>query len=477
MTEPLQHQQAHVTQHWEDEHHACFWEMGTGKTFANLLVAEWLYLNDRVTTLLVTAPNGVHLEWADQAAEHLTVGHQCLAWSSYELKDQRRGREQMLKASGNLKIVTLNVDALAGLTAKGTVFVARLLKAERVLWVMDESYVIKNPKAGRTKAIHKLAPYARYRRVLSGAPILERPFDVWAQAQFLQQGLLGASYFRFTRRYAEWQRVHFGQRSFLQVKEYQHLDELRERLLEFSTFVKKKDCLDLPEKTYREVPVELTPAQWRAYNELRDLMATWLADGTEVTAKNQMDRLHKFHGVTMGYLKVEEDHGRALYKQLETNRPRVLLNVLEEIGDEKVIIWCNHVAALKDVAKQLVVRYGGSSTALYYGAIDEETRHKLRKEFQEGHELRYLVINQSVGARGLNLTAASKVIYYANSYKLEERVQSEDRCHRIGQTEHVEYIDLVARGTTDERVLKALKRKVDVANEVLGGHLRLEQWV
>lgn len=473
MTEPLQHQADHVTQHWEDPHHACFWEMGTGKTLTNLLVAEWLFLNDRITTLLVTAPNGVHLEWLDQAGQHLTAAYRGLAWSSYENKEQRLARERMLKRQDNLKIVCLNVDAMSSLKAKGTVFLAKLLKEERVLWVMDESYVIKNPKAGRTKAIFKLAPFAKYRRILSGAPILEKPFDVWAQAQFLQQGLLGNNYWKFTRRYAEWQRAHFGQRSFSQVKQYTNLDELRGYLLEFSSFIKKKECLDLPEKTYREVPVEMTPAQWRAYNELRDLMATWLDDGTEVTAKNAMDRLHKFHGVTMGYLKVDE----GVYKQLNTHRPTVLMNLLEEIGEQKVIIWCNHVEALQAITCRIAQQFGESSVAMYYGAIDEETRHKLRKEFQKGHELRYLVINQSVGARGLNLTAASKVIYYANSYKLEERVQSEDRCHRIGQTENVEYIDLVARGTTDERVLNALKRKVDVANEVLGGHLRLEQWV
>lgn len=473
MTELLDHQAAHLEAHWQAPYQALFWEMGTGKTLACLRQAEQLYLNDRITTLLVVAPNGLHLEWLDQAEEHLDTDYWGFAWSSYARKKQLAGRVLALKPCPTLKIITLNIEALSSQKGKATVFVATLLKQEqgKVLWVVDESYTIKSPKSTRTKVCLKLAKFAHYRCILSGAPLLESPFDVWAQAEFLEPGLLGHNYWKFTRRYAEWEHVFFGHRNFKRVKEFTNLDELRDRLTEFASFIMKKDCLDLPKKLYRKVPVELTPAQTKAYKEMKELLTAFVEDDQEVMASNPMDKLHKLHSIVLGYLR----DGEGQVTELPHNRLTILLNVLDEVGGGKVLIWCNHVVALEYLTTQLKEAYGEKTVAAYYGATSMEERQRLKKDFQTDPRLRILVLNQDVGGRGLNLTAATTVVYYANSYKLERRVQSEDRCHRMGQTKHVTYIDLVAKGTVDEKVITALRNKVDLANEVLKGHLRLEQ--
>jgi len=106
---------------------------------------------------------------------------------------------------------------------------------------------------------------------------------------------------------------------------------------------------------------------------------------------------------------------------------------------------------------------------MYYGDTDMDERKRVLEEFQNpDSEMRFFVGNPSTGGYGLTLTAASTMVYYSNSFDLEKRLQSEDRAHRIGQTKNVTYIDLIAVGTVDEKIVKALRAKIDIATQVLG---------
>jgi SNF2 family DNA or RNA helicase len=116
------------------------------------------------------------------------------------------------------------------------------------------------------------------------------------------------------------------------------------------------------------------------------------------------------------------------------------------------------------------------SVGTYYGETDEEERRRVLDRFQDPEsEMRFFVGNPSTGGYGLTLTAASVVVYYSNSFDLEKRLQSEDRAHRIGQTRNVTYIDLITPKTVDEKIVKALRGKIDIATQVLGEEIK--QWL
>jgi len=161
--------------------------------------------------------------------------------------------------------------------------------------------------------------------------------------------------------------------------------------------------------------------------------------------------------------------------ELPNNRIKELLNVIEET-DGKIIIWANYRHDIEAIKLALSKEYGMNAIGTYYGDTDGDERKRVLEEFQKpDSEMRFFVGNPSTGGYGLTLTAAATMVYYSNSFDLEKRLQSEDRAHRIGQTKNVTYIDLIAPGTVDEKIVKALRDKIDIATQVLGEDLK--QWL
>jgi SNF2 family DNA or RNA helicase len=151
------------------------------------------------------------------------------------------------------------------------------------------------------------------------------------------------------------------------------------------------------------------------------------------------------------------------------------MQLLEET-DGKVIIWANYVEDIKKISESLKKAYGNDSTVEYYGEVDSTLRQSHIAQFQEKNSpTRYFVGNPQTGGYGITLTAANTVVYYSNSYDLEKRLQSEDRAHRIGQTDKVTYVDLIAEDTIDERIVKALRNKINIANEIMGEDIK--DWI
>ena len=144
------------------------------------------------------------------------------------------------------------------------------------------------------------------------------------------------------------------------------------------------------------------------------------------------------------------------------------MQLLEET-EGKVIIWANYVEDIKNIVTSLKKAYGEDSTVEYHGAVDPKVRQEQIALFQEKNgPARYFVGNAQTGGYGITLTAANTVVYYSNNYDLEKRLQSEDRAHRIGQTGSVTYVDLIAENTVDDKIVKALRSKINIANEIMG---------
>jgi SNF2 family DNA or RNA helicase len=253
------------------------------------------------------------------------------------------------------------------------------------------------------------------------------------------------------------------------VASYQRLDELEENLKPFSFRILKQDCLDLPDKIWTKRYIQLTEEQQKVYNQMRTT-ALALLNGKMMTTNTVLTQLMRLHQITCGHMKA--DDGSII--ELKNERLNALIDILEE-AQGKVIIWANYLHDIEAIKKTIIEKYGKDSVVTYYGATDIKDRQTNIKNFQTNDKVKYLIGNPQTGGYGITLTAANTVVYYSNNYDLEKRLQSEDRAHRIGQKNKVTYIDLIAEDTVDEKIVKSLRNKVNIATEIMGEELK--EWI
>ena len=359
----------------------------------------------------------------------------------------------------------MNVEAFS--TDKGRLFAAKFLRSHKSMIAIDESTTIKNPKAKRTKNILSLSALAKYKRIMTGSPVTKNPLDLYSQCEFLDPRLLDfASYYSFRNRYAEMKTMHVSGRSIQVVHKFRHLDELSDTLKPFSYRVLKQDCLDLPDKVYIKRNISLSKEQRQVYDQMKK-EAVAVLNGKQVSSVTVLSQLMRLHQITCGHFTANDGSTQ----EIKNNRIQELLDVLEEI-EGKAIIWAHYQHDVKNIFKLLEDKYGPGSVVHYYGKTLPEQRDYAIKNFKDNDKVRFFVGTPQTGGYGITLVQANTVIYYSNGYDLEKRMQSEDRAHRIGQKKTVTYVDLIADDTVDEKIVKALRRKINIASEVMGEELR-----
>ena len=471
-TKPYGHQTTALEKSWQKDEYGYFMEMGTGKSKVLVDNMAMLYDKGKINAALIIAPKGVYRNWLSQEIpNHLPshIDHKTVLWTALTSKTKDKEYQQLFKTDYDLHILLMNVEALS--TKKGVEFAGKFLRCHKTLMAVDESTTIKNPTAKRTKAILALSKEAQYRRILTGSPVTKSPLDLYSQCAFLNEHLLGfTSYYTFRNRYAVLIDRNFGGRRVQLVGGYKRLDELSELLKKFSYRILKEDCLDLPPKIYMRREIELTDDQKKAYMTMKSAALAQL-NGKIATAPHVLTQLMRLHQITCGHFTADD----GTIQEFKNNRMSELLNLLDEI-EGKVIIWANYVYDIKHIVNTITDEYGADSIVEYYGAIESKTRQKNIEKFQDPKsKVRFFVGNPQTGGYGITLTQASNVIYYSNGYDLEKRLQSEDRAHRIGQEKSVTYIDLIARNTVDEKIVKALRKKINIASTVMGEDLK--SWI
>jgi SNF2 family DNA or RNA helicase len=338
------------------------------------------------------------------------------------------------------------------------------------MMAIDESTTIKNSAAKRTKNILVLSKSSKYKRIMTGSPVTKNPLDLYSQCEFLDPWLLNfQSFYAFRNRYAEMKTIHARGRSIQIVSCFKNIGELSDKLKEFSYRVLKEDCLDLPDKIYVKRNVVLTPEQAKLYQEMKST-ALAVLNGKQTTTVTVLTQLMRLHQITCGHFTADDGSTQIV----KSNRIDELMNVLEEV-EGKAIIWANYQKDMSEIKKTIIEKYGEESVVDYYGLTPQDERQPNIKRFQGDPECRFFIGTPSTGGYGITLTAANTVIYYSNGYDLEKRLQSEDRAHRIGQKKSVTYVDLISEKTVDEKIVKALRKKIDIASEVLGEELR--DWI
>jgi SNF2 family DNA or RNA helicase len=261
-------------------------------------------------------------------------------------------------------------------------------------------------------------------------------------------------------------KAHFNGKSVEIVVGYQNLGELSEKLKDFSYRVLKDDCLDLPEKTFVKRIITLSEEQDKVYQQMKK-MALALMNGKMLSTANALTQLMRLHQITCGHFKADDGS----IQQIKSNRLSELMNVLEEL-EGKAVIWGHWQQDIQTIVDAITKKYGPESLVTYYGKTPMEERQGNIVKFQDDPECRFLIGTPSTGGYGITLTAASTMIYYSNGYDLEKRTQSEARIDRIGQKYPMTYVDIIAENTVDERIVKALRKKINIASEVMGEELK-----
>tara|TARA_R100001591_G_scaffold3476_7_gene8252 strand:- start:176 stop:1471 length:1296 start_codon:yes stop_codon:yes gene_type:complete len=430
-----------------------------------------LYDKGKIDGALIIAPKGVVKTWYEQELPtHLPkhIENVSVLWQSNITKKQQEKLETLFEIETALHILIMNVEALS--TEKGVKFAFKFLNSHKTLMAIDESTTIKTPTAKRTKNIIGLGKHAKYKRIMTGSPVTKNPLDLYTQCEFLDPYLLDfASYYAFRNRYAEMTTMNVRGRSIQVVKEFRHLGELSESLQPFSYRVLKEDCLDLPPKNFTKRHIVLTSEQRKIYDQMKK-HALAMLNGKITSTMTVLTQLMRLHQITCGHFTADDGSTQLI----ANNRITELMNVLEEI-EGKAIIWANYQKDITSIIESIIKVYGPGSVVDYYGLTPQEERQDNIRKFQNDSKCRFLVGTPQTGGYGITLTQANTVIYYSNGYDLEKRLQSEDRAHRIGQKKTVTYVDLICEDTIDEKIVKALRDKINIASEVMGEELK--DWI
>lgn len=524
-TTPYLHQAVCFDKHCDDTFLALFADMGTGKSKMAIDITCYKYNMGLVNAVLVIAPNHVHAQWIrEQFPAHCTVDYTSFLWDSAKVNTnyvQNKLEDFLIPPyPGKLKVLAVNVEALQSDTV--VPYIRDFVQNNKVMTIIDEATRIKSPTAKRTKTALLLEKYG-HRMILTGTPATKNPFSLWSMYEFLKKGFFDCNYFIFQARFGimmkgtnqqtgrsyktiidikMWnqckyylEKVH-EQRGegdlmpddyltvasitglseknvrFIESEEdfvqYKRLDEIKNKIAPVTFFAKKADCLDLPDKIYDTLYVEMDKAHRSLYNKLKkELMVEYASQ--ELTVLNKISLTTRLMQLSGGFFPYEEEHElangdivvnkKAMPIGVKNNKIAAIKDDLEELGDVfPIIIWAKFVAELKMIYESLKKDY---RCCLYYGGTATNERHEIIEDFKAG-KYDIFIGNPATAGFGLNLQNATYQYYYSNGFVVEERLQAEDRSHRIGVRSNCYYKDIVYKNTIDEKIVRAIKAGRDM---------------
>jgi SNF2 family DNA or RNA helicase len=449
-TKLLPHQEAAVAKLLPSRIGALFADMGTGKTRMSLELASIRQLKwDR---LFWFAPCSLKETIYQEVIKHTDAKPADIAVWGEQVADDR------LPLAARFHIIGIET-----MSASDRVVLAyAAIITERSFVVVDESSYIKGHHSLRTMRITELSSVSRYRLILTGTPFSNGIADLYAQMAFLSKKILGyTSFYSFAANHLEFEvrRDTFGREHRTNHVIRAHNEEyLAAKIAPYVYQVRKSECLDLPEKLYETRYFCMSPEQRIAYEQAKDeILSMEFEEWTDIAIFRVFTALQ---AIVCGFWTRTDPVTRKVERlTFPHDRVEMLLNVIAQITDgEKIIIWAKYHHAIQEIRAALTARDGEASLAEFHGALSLQKRHEELRRWQQG-DARYLLAIQASGGHGLTLNEAAYAIFYADGYKYSERVQAEDRQHRIGQTRQPTYISLCCSNSIDERIQTALWRK------------------
>lgn len=441
----LRHQAEDLAVLHNKAYYAILYDCGVGKTLETLaIIVERKKRFPKYKTLVVM-PNTLIENWVEEIQKH-TTGLTCVT-----LRGSKEKRIKALASSADIFLINY----------EGTRLIPEeLIRVKFDLIVCDESQNLKGHTTLQSKACFRIAMSCPHRLILTGTPIHNTPLDCYGQYRVLSPDIFGGSFYRFRARYSV-----MGGFLNKQVMQYINMDEFKRKILQCSIIRKKEEVLDLPPRTYETIRVELPDEQRRMYTQLRDAFITEM-DTSVVTAPVMLTRLIRFSQITAGFYKdiKGEEH------EYEQNpKQEWVINWLQEHG-YKSVVFVRFIKELK------ALEAGLSRAGIQFVSVYGDTKHRIDvvKQFNDSVDVQVFIGQLDTAGQGINLQTASYCIFLSNSYSYGDREQAESRIHRQGQkAKNCTYLDVIARDTIDEKILKVLKKKESLAGMLTSDLIRM----
>jgi SNF2 family DNA or RNA helicase len=439
-TKPFAHQQECFDIMKDKDFYGLFAEQGLGKTKIVLDILSYNREARKNLRALVVCPNTLIENWADEIVKHSNLPHVLITGS----------KARRVRAMAEVTcIYVINYEATR-------IFWKQLKSMKFDYLILDESTAVKNHKSQQSKACFEIAQTSARRIIMTGTPVMNSPLDLFAQYKILDISIFGHNFYRFRATYA----IMGGYMNKLAVS-WKNMHNLKLRAFACAIRKTKAECLDLPDKLYQVVKLDMTKQQMEIYKKLKEEFIYEFKD-VVVTAPIMLTRLMRFSQITAGFTKDIEgvEHEFA-------QNPKVawIIDFIDDLDDEaKVVVFCRfrrEISMLEDALRQRTIQ----SVSVHGGTEDRIDRVR---QFNTDKRTKVFIGQIQTAGIGINLTAASYCVFMSNSYSYGHRAQAEDRLHRIGQVKNVTYIDLLMRNTIDVGIHRTLGKKENLAAMVTG---------
>lgn len=435
-----------------------FMEMGTGKTKVAIDWAGIGFYNHGVRRVLVVAPISVHGVWPRQIRQHSGAPARI-----FRLSGNTRTRVKALSlilrspVDDKLTYIIINYEGLWRQPDRGPGVEALIRKWHPDLVVFDESHRIKSPTSKQSKSAWRIARESDQCLILTGTPITRAPLDVFGQFRALNHHVFGENWYQFKFTYGVW--GGFGKHQLFGIR---NLPDLIEKVRAWTFRIKKKQCLDLPEKLFVDVPVTLSDRGYAIYREMAKKMIVEIEE-THALAQIVVVKLLRLSQITSGFVKDVDKRIRIF----DDSKLRVCMDLLDDLLEEgqKVIIYAKFIPDIDRIGEKLIDK--GIGHRILSGSVPDRKRDSIVQDFQTKPDVKVFVAQLQTGSEGIELFAGSAVIYYSMGNSALHYWQSQDRAHRPGQTKNVTYYRLIVPGSYDVVQYKALDAKEKVANVVI----------
>lgn len=432
-----------VTKAWPLPGFALFWVMGAGKTLSSIALAGLRRKHGLIQKLLVICPTSIKGVWAKEFGRY--------AGFSHTLHVHESGKPMLRGLNGSpFPVLVVGIEAMS--VESGPEICKEFLSGGMSMTILDESSRIKHHNTKRTENVLELYQESQYRLALTGTSITQGLQDLYTQMQFVDPRAIGEiSYYSFKNKYCV-----MGGYGHKKIVGYTKTDILMDKVRPYCDVIRKSDMKDLPLKSYQIREVQASREQREICKSLRNHLRLVMGD-KDNKMKNVLEAMLRAQQVAGGF----DDEGNPL-----SSNPKMkeLLGLLEDF-DGKAVIWARFLPEIEAIRAALNAEYP-DSVMVMTGSTPQEARQSMVDIFQKSNVLRFFVSNHTVGGAGITLTSATLAVYYSNTFNLEDRLQSEDRIHRIGQTNPCMYVDISSDLAVDKSLIESIARKSSLANFV-----------
>lgn len=469
--------QQYAFEQMQDKHgFAILWQMRLGKTKAAIDNLCYLYSKGLIDSAVIVVRKSIIGTWVeDELPKHLwdVTDTKIFKWNGLGTAREREYLKYVKNFEG-LKIYVINIEAFSSISEAnrkriGTVFDG--IETNRAMVIVDEATDIKTPDSNRTKWITNIFKPFKYKRILTGTPIAERPEDAYSIFKFLDDKFWDfGSYWAFKNYYCIYKDMRLGNRTFKKLIGYRNLKGLSDKILDpkiSSRYTMKQVVDELPEKIYKTISVELSSAQRKHYKEMVKSLYTEIgSDSVEVLSA--VHKYMKLHQIACGTVHMKEsDH------VIEESNERIeaVFDLIDEQLPDKVVVFSmlSSTVTVDWLHDKLSERYGSEAVVKYTGDTKPEDRQSIIRSFQDPDSTVKIFVGNQAAKMGIKLYPCNLMIFYSNDYSYATREQAEMRCDDVDNKNSVCIVDIVAQDTEDKRITEALGNKRNIIDIVMSG--------